>query len=295
MGSLPLRRWYPIGILNLILLSLAVMVVAVPIGWLYGHLIPALQAGSEVIYHFSFHRLALVPAIAGGAALLFAFVWVVAVTANPSVNKILLGTSLALVGVVLAWLCFAVALPIVLEWLHRSVGSTPTGTAAAAPSSTTKALGAAAGTGTAASILIALLGTRVARTVKAGWDDVPKGIKAPLLQKGKNLLLRLRVPLINLLIFLIGPFTLLCLFLLGVHVGALYPAWSQVGRTWDPFFGALGGLGVAGAHVPPGERHQVVAPSLLSGAPRRRVLPQAIHTRRRNRHREGEGGQEDPE
>ena len=165
--------------LNLILLSLAVMVVAVPIGWLYGHLIPALQAGSQVIYHFSFSNAGwpLVPAIAGGAALLLAFVWVVAVTANPGVNKILLGTSLALVGVVLAWLCFAVALPIVLEWLHRSVGSTPTGAAAAAPSSTTKALGAAAGTGTAASVLIALLGTRVARTVKAGWDDVPKGIK----------------------------------------------------------------------------------------------------------------------
>jgi hypothetical protein len=232
--------------LNLILLSLAVMVIAVPIGWLYGHLIPALQAGNQVIYHFSFSNAGwpLVPAIAGGAALLLAFVWVVAVTANPSVNKILLGASLALVGVALAWLCFAVALPIVLEWLHRSVGSTPSGAAAAAPSSTTKTLGAAAGTGTAASVLIALLGTRVARTVKAGWDDVPKGMKRPLLQKGKNLLLRFRVPLINLLIFLIGPFTLLCLFLLGVHVGALYPAWSQVGRTWDPFFGALVGLGL---------------------------------------------------
>ncbi len=232
-------------LLNLFLLSLAVMILAVPIGWLYGHLIPALQAGNQAIYHFSFTDAGwpLVPAIAGGAALILAFVWVVAVTANPSVNKILLGTSLALVGVVLAWLCFAVGIPIVLEWLHRSVGS-PAGATAAAPSSTTKELGAAAGTGTAASVLIALLGTRVARTVKAGWDDVPKGIQARLVQQGKSLLLRFRVPLINLLILLIGPFTLLCLFLLGAHVGALYPAWTEVGRTWDPFFGALVGSGL---------------------------------------------------
>ena len=231
---------------NLLLLSLAVMVAAVPIGWLYGHLIPALQAGNQRIYHFSFSNAGwpLVPVIAGGAALILAFFWVVAVTASPKWNKILLGTSLALIGVVLAWLCFAVGLPIVVEWLHRSVGSTPTGATAAAPSSTTKALGAAASAGTAVSVLIALLGTRVARTVKAGWDDIPQGIKRPLLQKGKNLLLRFRVPLINLLIFLIGPFTLLCLFLLGVHVGALYPAWTEAGRAWDPFFGALVGLGL---------------------------------------------------
>jgi hypothetical protein len=232
--------------LNLILLSLAVMVAAVPIGWAYGHLIPALQAGNQGIYHFSFSNAGwpLVPVIAGGAALILAFLWVVAVTANPHVNKILLGTSLALVGVVLAWLCLAVGLPIVIEWLHRSVGNIPNGAPAAVPSSTTKAVGAAAGAGTAASVLIALLGTRVARTIKAGWDDIPQGIKRPLLQKGKNLLLRFRVPLINFLIFLIGPFTLLCLFLLGVHVGALYPAWTQAGRTWNPFFGALVGLGL---------------------------------------------------
>ena len=228
-------------VLNLLLFSLAVMVVAVPIGWLYGHLIPAFQAGNQGIYHFSFSNTGwpLVPLIAGSFALILAFLWVVAVTAIPRWNHILLGTSLALVGVILAWLCFAVGLPIVLEWLHRSIGSTPTGATTAAPSSTTKTLGTAAGAGTAASVLIALLGVRVARTIKAGWDNVPQGIQRPLLQKGKNLLLRFRVPLINLLIFLVGPFTLLCLFLLGVHVGALYPAWTQAGRTWDPLWGAL--------------------------------------------------------
>ena len=227
-------------VLNLLLFSLAVMVVAVPIGWLYGHLIPAFQAGNQGIYHFSFSNAGwpLVPLLAGSLSLILAFLWVIAVTATPKWNHILLGTSLALVGVVLAWLCFAVGLPIVLEWLHRSVG-TPPGATAAAPSSTTKALGSAAGAGTAASVLIALLGTRVARTIKAGWDDVPMGIQRPLLQKGKNLLLRFRAPLINLLIFIIGPFTLLCLFLLGVHVGALYPAWTQAGRTWDPLWGSL--------------------------------------------------------
>ena len=229
--------------LNLLLLSLAITVVAVPIGWVYGHLIPAFQAGSTDVYRFSFSNAGWpwVPAIVGGLALLLAFAWVVAVTPNPTANKILLASSLALVGVVLAWLCLAAGLPIVLEWLHRSVGTT-TGSTVATPSSSTTTLGTAAGAGTAASVLLALLGTRVARTVEAGWSDVPQGIRKPLLQKGKNLLLRYRVPLINLLIFLVGPFTLLCLFLLGAHVGALYPAWTPAGGEWDPFWGAFGGL-----------------------------------------------------
>ena len=233
-------------VLNLFLLSLAVMVAAVPIGWVYGHLLPELQAGSLEIYHFSFSNSGWpwVPLIAGAASLVLAFLWVVAVTSNPRVNKILLATSLGLVGLILAWLCFAVGLPIVLEWLHRSVGSKPAGAMSVPPSDTTKTLGAAAGAGTAASVLVALLGTRVARTITAGWDDIPAGIRRPLLQKGKNLLLKFRAPLINLAIFLIGPFTLLCLFLLGVHVGSLYPAWAPIGRSWDPFVGALVGLGL---------------------------------------------------
>ena len=226
--------------LNLILLSLAVMMAALPIGWLYGHLIPVLQSGSQGIYRFTFSNAGwpLVPGIAGGASLILAFFWVVAVTPNPGVNKVLLATSLGLAGVVLGWLCFAVGLPVVLEWLHRSVGTTA-GATVATPSNTTKSLGAAAGAGTAASVLVALLGTRVARTVEAGWDEVPLGIRRPLVQKGKSLLLKFRAPLINVLISLIGPFTLLCLFLLGVHVGALYPAWARPGRNWDPFVGAL--------------------------------------------------------
>ena len=232
--------------LNLFLLSLAVLVTAVPIGWVYGHLLPELQAGSLTIYHFSFASAGWpwVPLIAGGLCLVLSYLWVVAVTSSPGVNKILMGTSLALVGVLLAWLGFAVGLPIVLEWLHRSVGASSTGTRPVPSSSSTKALGAVAGAGSAASVLVALLGTRVARTITAGWDDIPQGIRRPLVQRGKNLLLKFRAPLINLAILLIGPLTLLCLFLLGVHVGSLYPAWAPVGRSWDPFFGALVGLGL---------------------------------------------------
>ena len=232
-------------VFNLLLLSLAVTVVAIPAGWVYGHLIPALQAGSSAVYHFSFSNVGWpwVPIVAGGLGLLVAFVWVIAVVPDPTINKFLLVLSLALVGLVLAWLVLAAGLPIVLEWLHRSVG-TPTGSTVAAPSSSTSTLGTAAGAGAAASVLLALVGTRVARTAEAGWSDVPKGVRNALLQRGKNLLLRYRTPLINLLIFLIGPFTLLCLFLLGAHIGSLYPAWTPVGGQWDPFWAVLGTLAI---------------------------------------------------
>ena len=233
-------------VVNLVLLSLIVGLVSVPVGWIYGHNIRALQAGSQEIYHFAFSDVGwpFVPLIAGGLALLLAVVWVVNFFHDPVVNKWLLASSLALLGATLAWLCFAVGVPIVLEWLHRSVGSKPPGVTSVQPSSSTKTLGAVASAGTAASVLIALFGTRVARTIRAGWQEVPQGVRRQLLQQGKNLFLRLRVPLINLLIFLVGPFTLLCLVLLGVHIGSLYPTWTTAGRNWDPFLWWLLGVGV---------------------------------------------------
>ena len=219
------------GILwNLLILVLMVGLIFVALGWVYGLRLPSLQAhcASTALdcvrpHHFSFPAWVFVVAIAmGAAALLTGMLLVLRQWTLEGTRRVLLGASLALAAGAVLWLLAVVVVPILLEWI-RSGFSTPQTPSSTVKSSGTGTVAAASGISMGAAVLTALFGTRVSRTVQAGWDEVPAGAKAALATRAKNLLLRLRVPLVNLLAALIGPLTVVLTAVFALDLGSLYP------------------------------------------------------------------------
>ncbi|MGO9909637.1 MAG: hypothetical protein ACLPQS_00530 [Acidimicrobiales bacterium] len=237
-------------ILNFTLLALLVMTIGFPLGWLYGWRVGSLRyicpSGPCAPHNFSFPSwaLVLVPVVVGGLGILVGLIWVMGWFARQSDKQnLLLVVSLSLVGAAMLWLLAVIALPIVLEWLRVSVGKRPIHKVIVPADRSSAALAAATGGGAVLSTLTALFGARVARTVDAGWQKLPAGAQTALRTKAKNLLLRLRVPLINLVVTLIGPATVAGLALLALHLGALYvPNTSAGGVVWPIVGVAMGGV-----------------------------------------------------
>jgi len=235
---------------NVLILSLSVGLLSVPLGWLYGALVPSLRArcpSSCGPHHFDFPGWVFGVAIALGiASFAVAMAWVLQQWPKEGIRRTLAFASVILLGAAALWLLAVVAIPLLLEWIRASVGVHTTNNQVP-PANSTGAVGAVAGAGTLASALTAIFGARALRTVQDVWTKVPAGTKQTITNRIKTLLLKARVPLLNLLAALIAPVTIAAIAVLGLHLGALYRPFVLGGGGLVSFFSWLGGTIVLGS------------------------------------------------
>jgi len=233
---------------NLLILILGVAAVAIPIGWLYGAHVPALRAGCVqgcAPHVFSFPAWSYwVAGGAGIAALGVAMAWVVWYWPREGIRRALLGVSLGLIAVGLAWLLFAIGMPWLLGWIHAN-GSVHATNRVASAGNTTGSVAAIGGAGTGVSILTALLGTRAVRAGQAAWKHLSpseqKTVKGYLSTRLSSLWSRLKMPLLNFIAAMVGPITVGLVALTWIYVGALYP----IEAPHATFLAVLWGAGLA--------------------------------------------------
>jgi len=235
-----------VGIMwNIVILSLGVGAIAVPIGWIYGAAIPSLRAECGPLC--GPHHLALegwVFWVAGGlglAGLGAGMTWVIRQWRHEGTRRTLGIVSLGLLGLGALWMLFAVAFPLLLEWIRASVGAHGANHQIP-PDNSTAAVGAVSGAGTLASMLTAVFGVRAVRTAQSVWSKVPSSDKQTVTNKAKTWLLKARTPLLNLLAALIAPTTIFAIAVLFLHVGSLYRPLVLGGTGVWAFCGWLGGL-----------------------------------------------------
>jgi hypothetical protein len=229
---------------NVLILSLAVGLLCVPGGWIYGALVPSLRARCPNgcgPHHLDFPGWVFGVAIGlGVASIALVMAWVVRQWHTEGGRRTLAVGSLACLGAAALWLLAAVAVPLLLEWIRASVGL-HTINHQVPPTNSTDAVGAVAGAGTVASALTAIFGARALRTAQDIWAKVPTGEKQTLTNRAKSLFLKARVPLLNLLAGLLAPVTIAAIAVFGLHLGALYQPFVLGGGGYVAFFAWLGG------------------------------------------------------
>jgi len=210
---------------NVVILSLSIGLFAVPLGWLYGALVPSLRSecpSSCGPHHFDFPGWIFYVAVGlAVGAFVLAMAWVGRQWKREGVRRTFAIASLICLGLAAVWLLAVVAIPLLLEWIRASVGVHSTNHQISSRNSTAS-IGAVAGAGTLTSALVAIFGVRALRTAQQVWAKVPGAEKQALTTRSKSLLLKLRVPLLNLLTSLIAPVTIAAIMVLGLHLGALY-------------------------------------------------------------------------
>jgi hypothetical protein len=232
---------------NVLILSLVIGLFAVPIGWIYGAVVPSLRAscgGTCQPHHFDFptwiYGLAIGLALLG---LVLAMAWVSHQWKMEGTRRVLAIGSLACVGLAALWLLSVIVIPLLLEWIRASVG-VHTANHQIPPDNSTEAIGAVSGASTLASALTAIFGVRALRTAESAWSKVPSGDKQALLTRLKSFLLKSRVTLLNLLAALTAPMTIAAIAVLGLHIGSLYRPFVLGWTGWSAFLGWLGGTAV---------------------------------------------------
>ena len=238
-GGLPVAIWrLLLGIFwNFTILVMGLLLVAVPIGWLYGWALPSLRAyppPGGIANTLSIPSAIFWWALGiAGVAILIGLVWVAAPWTQSRTRQTLVLISLIALGLVVAGLLVVVVAPITLEWIRHSFeGSAgPSSTAGAGSSATATA--AASGSALVLSGLSALLGARVVRTADSWWNQIPEADRSKLLNRAWHWVLSHRGDLLNLLAWLIGPATILAISVFGFELGALYaPGFGPGYDSW---------------------------------------------------------------
>jgi hypothetical protein len=233
---------------NFVILILAVGALSVPLGWIYGAAVPSLRAHCSDgcgFHHFDFPGWFFWVAIGLGlAALAVAMAWVAHQWQKEGVRRTLAGISLACLAAGVLWLLAVVAVPLLLEWIRTSVGVHAVNHRLVPSNNSTATIGAVSGAGALASGLTAIFGARALRTAQVVWSKVPAGDKQTIGNRAKTLLLKARVPLLNLLAMLIAPVTIAAIVVLGLHVGSLYRPFTLGASGTIAFVAWLGGVGL---------------------------------------------------
>ena len=217
------------GILwNFLILTLTVGTIFVVAGWLYGAIIPALQShcvGSAAActhpHRFRFPDfLYQVPIGLVAASILFGLLLVYRPWPREFARRLLLSCSLGLLVGALVWVASTYGMSFLLLWIREGFNS---GNVQPSASHGPATVGTAGGIGIVGSILTALAATRIGRTMQSGYEMLPTGAKTSLKSYAGKLLLRLRVPLVNLMAALLGPATVLTIAVFATSLGALFP------------------------------------------------------------------------
>ncbi len=240
-GGLPVALWrLLLGIAwNFLLLIMGVLFVAIPIGWVYGALVPSLRAlpPSGSVAHTDLDFPPFVFIIAGGLAVIgviLGLVWVGGLWTKAREREILAALSLGALGLAVGWLIVVVVAPITLEWIRQSFEATAQHSVNGRGSATT-ATAAASGTTLALSFLTALFGARALRTADSWWNQIPEAQRAKLTSRVRHQLSRSRQPILNLLALVSGPAAILAVLVFGMQIGALYPPGLGGGSdAWVP-------------------------------------------------------------
>jgi hypothetical protein len=234
-GGLPVAVWRLVmGVSwNFLLLIMGVLLVAIPIGWLYGSVLTSLRASPppSSVAHTTLAFPAFVFWVPGCLAIIgvtLGLIWVAGLWTKARVREILAALSLGALGIAAVWLLVVVVAPITLEWIRQTFETTTQksvgGTAGAATSSA-----AAAGSTLLLSSLTAIFGARAVHTADSWWNQLSEPQRSKLLSRAWHLALRYRTPLLNFLALLIGPATILALLVFGMEIGALYPPGAGAG------------------------------------------------------------------
>jgi hypothetical protein len=250
-GGLPVALWRLLmGISwNFLLLVMGVMVVAVPIGWIYGGVLTSLRHAPPPgsVAHTSLAFPAYVFWVAGGLAvvgIVLGYVWVAGMWTTARRREILAGLSLGALVLAVAWLLVAVVAPIILEWIRQSFETT-TQTSTGGTQGATTSTAAAAGSTLALSAITAIFGARALRTADSWWHQLSEQQRSALTKRLWHTILRFRTPLLNFLALVLGPATILALLVLGMEIGALYPPGIGAGSdAWLPPLCFVVGAGV---------------------------------------------------
>ncbi len=224
---------------NFLLLIMGILVVGIPIGWVYGALEPSLRASPPTgsVAHTNLDFPAFVFYVAGGLAIvgvILGLVWVGGLRTSVRGRQLLALLSLGALGVAVGWLVVVVVAPITLEWIRQSFEATAQ-SSVAGRAATTTATASAAGTTLVVSALTAVFGARALRTAGSWWNQIPEADRAKLTSRVRHQLSRSRVPILNLLALLSGPAAILAILVFGMQIGALYPPGLGAGSdAWVP-------------------------------------------------------------
>jgi hypothetical protein len=249
-GGLPVMFWrLVLGIFwNLILFSTVILLIAVPVGWLYGWRLGSLRVNppAGVTAHAPatpswIYLTALAIAVVG---IVTGFVWVAGLWTKALTRKILVVVSLGAIGIAIAWLLVLVVTPAFLEWIRRGFETTTSGahptTAGAGSSARTTA--AAGGSALVLSALTALFGVRAVRTADSWWNQIPEGDRTKVLNKAWHWILSHRATVLNLLAWALAPLTIAAVAIFGCEIGALFvPGFAPGVGSWlaPVVFGAV--------------------------------------------------------
>jgi hypothetical protein len=251
-GGLPVAVWrLLLGVgWNFLLLTMGVLLFAVPIGWIYGSTLTSLRQsappGSVAHTTLAFPDFVFwVPAALGALGVILGFIWVGGLWTKAGVRKVLAGLSLGALGAAVGWLLVVVVAPIILEWIRQSFESTTHASVGGTAGATTSSA-AAAGSTLLLSGLTAIFGARAIRTADSWWNQLSQQQQSKVLSRVWHLVLRYRTPLLNLLALLVGPATILALLVFGMQIGALYPPGVGTGGdAWlPPLVFGIGAIGL---------------------------------------------------
>lgn len=226
------------GILwNLLILVLTVGTICMVAGWIYGLIVPALQshcvaAAAACAHPHRFRFPAILYEVpiglcAASVAMGLLLVW--RPWPHEFARRFLLSCSLGLLAAAAVWVAATYGMAFLLLWIREGFNS---GNVHPSMSHGATTVGTAGGIGLAGSIVTALAATRIGRTIQAGYDSLPSGTQQSLRSSLGKLLLRLRVPLVNLVAMLVGPATVLAIAVFATSLGALFPVGTRSPHVW---------------------------------------------------------------
>ena len=249
-GGLPVMFWrLVLGIFwNLILFATVILLVAVPVGWLYGWRLDSLRVNppASATAHAPatpswIYLTALAIAVVG---IVTGFVWVAGLWTKARTRQILVVVSLGAIGVAILWLLVLVVTPAFIEWIRKSFetsASTAHATTVGAGSSA-RTTAAAGGSALFLSALTALLGVRAVRTADSWWNQIPESDRTKVRNKAWHWILSHRAAVLNLVAWLLAPLTIVAVAMFGCELGALFvPGLAPGVGSWlaPAVFGAV--------------------------------------------------------